>query len=135
MIVCGHTDNQKDEFRERKDKTGIYIHIIGFAYTYFDSDWKDDTDKATAQADFGKSVLKKGVTGYKNEIKNLQVRLNYLGYNAGTADGVYGTKTVSAVTAFQKDQKTRFGLAADGKAGEATKEALCYPKQFLQDAT
>ena len=66
MIVCGHTDNQKDEFRERKDKTGIYIHIIGFAYTYFDSDWKDDTDKATAQADFGKAVLKKGVTGYKN---------------------------------------------------------------------
>ena len=135
MIVCGHTKNQKDEFRETNDKTCIYIHIIGFAYTYFDSDWKDDTDKATAQADFGKAVLKKGVTGYKNEIKNLQVRLNYLGYNAGTADGIYGTKTVSAVTAFQKDQKTRFGLAADGKAGEATKEALRYPKEFLQDAT
>ena len=38
MIVCGHTKNQKDEFRETDDKTCIYIHIIGFAYTYFDSD-------------------------------------------------------------------------------------------------
>lgn len=135
MIVCGHTKNQKDEFRDCNDLTSIYIHIIGFAYTYFDSDWKDDTDKATAQADFGKVVLKKGITGYKSEIKNLQVRLNYLGYNAGTADGIYGTKTVSAVTAFQKDQKARFGLAADGKAGEATKEALRYPKEFLQGTT
>lgn len=78
MIVCGHTKNQKDEFRDCNDLTSIYIHIIGFAYTYFDSDWKDDTDKATAQADFGKVVLKKGITGYKSEIKNLQVRLNYL---------------------------------------------------------
>ena len=64
MIVCGHTKNQKDEFRDCNDLTSIYIHIIGFAYTYFDSDWKDDTDKATAQADFGKVVLKKGITGY-----------------------------------------------------------------------
>ena len=61
--------------------------------------------------------------GSKNaQVKTLQQRLNELGYNAGTADGIFGSRTRSAVIAFQKAK----GLAADGIVGPATVGKL-YP--------
>ena len=64
------------------------------------------------------SVLKKGSEG--NDVKTLQRKLIELGYLKGEADGIYGSKTVSAVKAFQKASK----LTADGVAGSATLGAL-----------
>lgn len=49
-------------------------------------------------------------------VKLLQCCLNDLGYNAGKADGVYGTNTKEAIKRFQKANK----LTMDGIAGEMT---------------
>lgn len=62
--------------------------------------------------------LKKGSTG--NAVKTLQNNLNLLGYNCGTADGIFGDKTVVAVKNFQKANK----LAIDGIVGKNTQSAI-----------
>jgi membrane-bound lytic murein transglycosylase B len=46
----------------------------------------------------------------RDQTLELQTLLNSLGYDAGAADGLFGSKTRGAVRAFQGDQ----GLAADG---------------------
>lgn len=55
-----------------------------------------------------------GTTSYY--IKLLQCCLNTLGYNSGTADGIYGNNTRNAIMAFQVDQK----IDSDGIAGRST---------------
>ena len=45
-------------------------------------------------------------------IQAMQRKLNELGYDAGSADGLMGTKTRSAIVAFQRDS----GLSSDGRA-------------------
>ena len=59
-------------------------------------------------------TLKRGSKGA--DVMALQICLNALGYDCGTADGIYGAKTITAVKAFQQDN----GLAADGIAGPKT---------------
>jgi peptidoglycan hydrolase-like protein with peptidoglycan-binding domain len=63
-------------------------------------------------------MLKKGSRG--TEVKKLQEQLNKLGYNAGAVDGIFGSRTESAVKAFQKDN----GLAVDGIVGAKTQNKL-----------
>lgn len=59
--------------------------------------------------------------GDKGEaVKELQTRLNDLGYAVGTPDGIFGKKSEEAVKSFQKDQ----GLEATGVVDEATWELL-----------
>ena len=62
-------------------------------------------------------MLRYGSRG--EDVRELQNDLILLGYLSGSADGVYGAKTRSAVTAYQ----SRNGLAADGAAGNATRSA------------
>ena len=62
--------------------------------------------------------LKQGSRG--SEVKQLQKNLIGMGYLDGSADGIYGAKTKTAVQEFQKD----FGLSADGNAGDATQFAV-----------
>ncbi len=64
------------------------------------------------------ALSKYGSTG--DEVAAIQQKLQELGYSPGAADGIYGSKTQEAVTAFQRDQ----GLDADGIAGKNTLEAL-----------
>ena len=56
------------------------------------------------------------------DVTDLQNRLNALGYNVGTADGVFGTGTEAGVMAFQKAA----GLTVDGKFGPASYNALLF---------
>jgi len=63
-------------------------------------------------------LLKKGLRG--NEVIELQKFLNTVGYNCGTADGIFGSKTKAAVIKFQ----TAKGLQVDGIVGKYTREAL-----------
>ena len=63
-------------------------------------------------------TLRKGSTG--DLVRKLQETLNQRGYSCGIVDGVYGTKTIAAVKAFQADQ----GLTPDGVCGPKTWEAL-----------
>lgn len=63
-------------------------------------------------------VSKFGSSG--NEVKQIQTKLKNWGYYNGTIDGVYGSKTTSAVKKFQKSN----GLTVDGIAGTATLKAM-----------
>lgn len=67
-----------------------------------------------------RTLLKRGMKG--DDVRKLQQRLIELGYalHKYGADGEYGSETVTAVKAFQRDR----GLQVDGVAGEATLAAL-----------
>ena len=72
----------------------------------------------TAQAANTSGTLKVGSTGA--DVKTLQQKLIELGYLKGTADGVFGKQTASAVKAYQKASN----LTADGVAGSQTLSSL-----------
>lgn len=63
-------------------------------------------------------MLKKGMTG--EAVRAMQEMLNDIGYDCGTADGIYGTRTQAAVVAFQRANS----LTADGIAGPQTLSVL-----------
>lgn len=64
------------------------------------------------------AAYKKGSTG--SVVTEIQQKLSSWGYYSGSVDGVYGSKTESAVKDFQKKN----GLTVDGVAGSATLAAL-----------
>ena len=59
-------------------------------------------------------ILRTGSRG--DAVRKLQELLNALGYDCGSVDGIFGSKTYAAVLAFQKAN----GLAADGIVGSLT---------------
>ena len=63
-------------------------------------------------------VLKKGMVG--DDVKGLQDALTGAGFPCGKIDGILGSKTESAITAYQKSH----GLTVDGKAGKNTVSLL-----------
>lgn len=67
---------------------------------------------------FGERVLRKGNKG--KDVEQLQELLNKLGFNCGEVDGNFGTKTETAVKAFQ----TAKDLEVDGIVGKNTYAAL-----------
>jgi N-acetylmuramoyl-L-alanine amidase len=54
------------------------------------------------------------------EVRSIQQALKSRGYYTGNIDGIFGTATKNAVTAFQRDN----GLEVDGIAGKETLKAL-----------
>lgn len=58
--------------------------------------------------------IKSGSTG--SAVRKLQILLNGLGYSCGSVDGSFGTRTLTAVKAYQKAQ----GIAQDGIVGATT---------------
>jgi len=58
-------------------------------------------------------------------LQTTQRRLNELGYDAGTADGLFGDKTRAAIQAFQRDN----GIAVDGVANAALLRQLEVPRR------
>src|SRR5437588_5840884 len=63
-------------------------------------------------------VLKQGSSG--PDVKDLQQKLNDLGFDPNGIDGNFGPGTKTAVIAFQQSK----GLRADGVVGPATMAAL-----------
>jgi N-acetylmuramoyl-L-alanine amidase len=55
-----------------------------------------------------------------DDVRDLQRRLNALGFDAGKEDGIFGTQTQDAVAEFQRN----IGLLPDGFAGHETFESL-----------
>ena len=55
-----------------------------------------------------------------DEVRRIQKKLKELGFYSGAVDGIYGTATKKAVTAFQKN----CGITADGIAGPKTLKFL-----------
>ena len=64
------------------------------------------------------ALSKYGSSG--NEVTQIQKKLKNWGYYTGNIDGIYGSKTLSAVKKFQ----SKNGLTADGIAGPKTLSAL-----------
>ncbi len=64
------------------------------------------------------ATYKKGSSG--STVRTIQTKLKRWGYYTGSVDGIYGSKTVSAVKHFQRTN----GLTADGICGPATLSAL-----------
>ena len=64
------------------------------------------------------ALSKYGSTG--DEVKQIQTKLKRWGYYNGNIDGIYGSKTVSAVKYFQRTN----GLTVDGIAGTQTLQAM-----------
>lgn len=63
-------------------------------------------------------IMKKGMRG--EDVREMQQMLNDVGYGCGSADGIFGAKTETAVKEFQYNN----GLAVDGICGLATWNAL-----------
>jgi len=66
----------------------------------------------------GAAAYRQGASGAT--VTTIQTKLKNWGYYTGTVDGVYGSRTGSAVRYFQSSN----GLTADGVAGAATLQAL-----------
>lgn len=75
------------------------------------------------------ATLRPGSRG--SEVKELQLTLQRLGYNPGTADGIFGVKAMQAVIQFQRDNK----LTPDGIVGPITWQALQSKDQRYQTYT
>src|SRR5690606_17765463 len=84
--------------------TGYDWHIWGLCYLVY----------SKFEMRRRRMMLRKGSRG--TEVKKLQEQLNKLGYNCGKVDGIFGSRTESAVKAFQKDN----GLVVDGIVGPKT---------------
>ena len=70
----------------------------------------------------GASALSRiGSTG--QEVRNIQTRLKNWGYYKYYVDGIYGSRTASAVKSFQR----KHGLTPDGIAGPATLAKIGLP--------
>ena len=82
----------------------------------------------TYKAENAYPTLRRGSRG--DDVKKLQETLNALGYECGTADGIFGAKTETAVRSFQQAN----GLAEDGIAGKNTL-ALLYIKDGKEEGT
>ncbi len=67
---------------------------------------------------FFMQTISRGSTG--PDVRVVQSLLNRIGYNAGSVDGIFGSRTYEAVTAFQRNN----GLSADGIVGPATWSVL-----------
>ncbi len=63
-------------------------------------------------------TLRRGDKG--TQVRYLQEKLNYLGFDVGEVDGSFGPKTLAGVLAFQG----AYGLARDGVVGPATRAKL-----------
>lgn len=92
----------------------------------------DSSGSATISASL--PVLSDGDRG--SSVRLVQESLTALGYNPGTADGIFGPKTEAAVRAFQSDQ----GITVDGIVGRGetwpnlAAELTQRQDQLLRDA-
>ncbi len=64
------------------------------------------------------STIKQGSTG--STVKTIQTKLKNWGYYTGSVDGIFGSKTTSAVKYFQRTN----GLTVDGIVGKNTASAM-----------
>lgn len=81
--------------------------------------YSSNARRTTSSSGVVGTSLRKGLTD-SSSVRNMQARLNRLGYYSGSIDGNFGQGTEAAVKAFQANN----GLVADGVAGESTLNKL-----------
>ncbi len=89
------------------------ILILSLAFTAFYINTHPDENDTAIHA-----LSKLGSKG--EEVRRIQKKLKELGFYGGAVDGIYGSATKKAVTAFQKS----CGITADGIAGPKTLKFL-----------
>lgn len=111
----------------------LQINLIGLNYTFNGLqatgvfDLKTDEVVRDYQAEHRLKV--DGIVGpvtwsvLLNDVIKIQNKLNSLGYIVGTADGIYGNRTKSAVIRFQRDN----GLKIDGLVNPRTRQQMFNP--------
>ena len=110
-------NNGRGVFMKNKIK-GIFLCIL-VAVTVFSCGYF--VGGAIASKDSDGSVYALSQLGSQgDEVRRIQQKLRSLGYYNGSVDGIYGTGTKKAVTAFQKS----CGITADGIAGAKTLKFL-----------
>ena len=82
----------------------IIMMVVSITYNVF---IKEDINNSEALSKYG---------SYGDEVRQIQTKLKRWGYYKGSVDGIYGSKTVSAVKWFQ----SKNGLTVDGIAGPKT---------------
>lgn len=104
--------NNFDFWQILKSKSAAFIAvflcisiIIGIGYIYNNESEQIETQEV---------LSKVGSRG--DEVRRIQTKLKSLGFFNGTVDGIYGTKTQSAVKKYQQS----VGITADGIAGPKT---------------
>ena len=112
------------------DVDGHFVHVdtrttksfwygqAGYKRTTFGGAPKNTTTTTKGDYTMEMTNLKKGMSG--ENVRALQILLNGRGYSCGSADGIFGAKTETAVVKFQKAK----GLTQDGIAGKNTMSAL-----------
>ena len=118
-LDVGQKHNNEERTKLRKLATNYRL------YTYVEPEsltptWVhiDTRAKNPACARGGYPTIRQGSKGVY--VATLQDALDFLGYNAGNIDGIFGTNTKNAVINYQKSK----GLKADGIVGCNTWTAL-----------
>ena len=138
-VLAIKTNNKKTVFewggnwKDRKDLMHFELDVSpGDLQTGID--WNTVKQPRTAKAlepDEATQVASQLTTGSRGDaVKQLQMALVQRGYPVGDVDGIYGTQTAMAVSAFQGRQ----GLAQTGTADDATLRALTVPAQPMEGA-
>lgn len=123
-------ENTEKAVKEFQKKIGITADGIAGKQTYQALQKYIRTETTASQSNSSNTneqwtgqTLREGSHG--QAVKDLQIKLQRLGYNVGTIDGVYGRQTTEAVRSFQKAH----GLTADGLAGKSTYHAIEHAMQ------
>lgn len=114
---------------ESSSKTTVSTSTTTSSNTYTKTQFIKDVQSAigtTPDGIVGSKTLGSLITVSKSKnnkhkvVKPLQKYLNALGFNCGTADGVFGNNTHKAIISFQ----TKYKLSADGIVGKNTWKKL-----------
>lgn len=97
--------------KKRKRKIVAIINIIAVFIVFFTYNFSLRNNEAFATSRYGSSG---------SEVTQIQTKLKRWGYYNGNIDGIYGSKTVTAVRLFQ----SKNGLTVDGIAGPKTLAAM-----------
>ena len=97
----------------RKNKLFVIALMIVMLFVYIGYSYMNEQD-----SEIQETISRYGSSG--SEVRQIQTKLKNWGYYKGSIDGVYGSKTYSAVKSFQRKN----GLTADGIAGKATLAAM-----------
>ena len=128
----GRTDSSGGH-KDNKNKSGLgsyhyhcggnppHLHNNGECPYSTTSSKTTTSSKATASDKTTASTKSKSNNSAgKSEIKKVQKKLNELGYDCGTPDGIMGKKTKKALKEYQED----YNLTVDGVIGKEVKKSL-----------
>ncbi len=116
QAASGWSNDQRAALRASAINSGLwnYVEPVSISPTWVHFDRRQNPPACKA----GYPMLRQG--SRSNYVLVLQDELNTLGFKSGGLDGIFGTGTRGAVTAFQRAR----GLTADGIVGCSTWEAL-----------